>query len=113
MAASTILKTGNLRSPKLNNTFLGWAIGLVGPVFGFLIFALLWTTYYQKPMSYLWKDIVLQFQELHSPVLTLSLVFNLLIFMLFNKFDHIKTARGILGATFLYVPVVFYLKFAS
>lgn len=85
----------------------------MGPVAGFFILALLWSVYYQKNLSYLWHDIVVQFNELHAPVLTLSLVFNLLIFLLFNKYGHLKTARGILGATFLYVPVVFYLKFAG
>lgn len=102
-----------MKSKKLNNSFLGWGLGLVGPVIGFLIFGLLWSTYYRRTFSYLLNDIVLQFHELHSPVLTLSLVFNLLIFLLFNRYDHLKTARGILGATFLYVPIVFYLKFAG
>lgn len=88
-------------------------IGLIGPAIGFLIVSLLWTTYYRKSFAYLFNDIVLQFSELHSPVLTLSLVFNLLVFLLFNRYNHLKTARGILGATFLYVPVVFYLKFAG
>jgi hypothetical protein len=101
-----------LNSPKLNNSILGWVLGLIGPAIGFLIFGLIWSTYYRRTFTYLYKDIVLQFSELHSPVLTLSLVFNLLIFLLFNKYNHLKTARGILGATFLYVPVVFYLKFA-
>lgn len=102
-----------MKSKKLNNSLLGWVLGLIGPVFGFLIFGLLWSTYYRKSLSYLTNDIVLQFNELHSPVLTLSLVFNLLIFLLFNRYDHLKTSRGILGATFLYVPIVFYLKFAA
>lgn len=92
---------------------MGWLLGIFGPVIGFLIFALLWSTYYRKTIAYVWLDIVVQFDELHAPVLSLSLVFNLLIFLLFNKYNHLKTARGILGATFLYVPVVFYLKFAG
>lgn len=101
-----------MNSPKLNNNLLGWILGLVGPAFGFIILAVMWSVYYQKSLEYLWRDIVLQFSELHSPVLTLSLVFNLLIFLLFNRYGHLKTARGILGATFIYVPIVFYLKFA-
>ena len=101
-----------MNSTKLNSTLLGWILGIFGPVFGFLILALLWSVYYQKNISYLWQDVVLKFSELHSPVLTLSLVFNLLTFLLFNKYGHLKTARGILGATFIFVPIVFYLKFA-
>lgn len=102
-----------MKSPKLNNGVLGWVLGFVGPVIGFLLVSVLWTTYYRRSLDYLWREIILQFNELHAPVLTLSLVFNLLTFLLFNKYGHLKTARGILGATFVYVPVVFYLKFAG
>jgi hypothetical protein len=100
-----------LKSKKLDNGYLGLAIGLAGPFFGLLIFGLLWSTYYGRSFSFFLSDIVLQFEAVQAPVLSLTLIFNLLTFLLFIKYDHYKTARGILGATFIYVPVMFYLKY--
>lgn len=100
-----------MKSKKLDSGYLGLGIGLIGPFVGLLVFGALWCVYYSRPFSFFLNDIVLQFDAVQAPVLSISLVFNLLTFLLFIKFDHYKTARGILGATFIYVPVMFYLKF--
>jgi hypothetical protein len=100
-----------LKSKKLNNGYLGLGLGLIGPFFGLIIFGLLWSWYYGRTFQFFLSDIVLQFKAVQAPVLSLSLVFNLILFLIFIKFDHYKTARGILGATFIYVPIMFYLKF--
>ncbi|MGD1848918.1 MAG: hypothetical protein ACFB10_26295 [Salibacteraceae bacterium] len=91
----------------LNKVGVGFALGLIGPVPGFVVYYLiLWSH------KTLWNFfmLVVQTPEIQSKVLALSLISNLAIFLIFfrSRYDH--TARGVLFGTFVYVPIMLYLR---
>jgi len=88
----------------------GILIGLFGPVVGFLIFGVFYAAYFEISVM----DFVEKFfnnRPMQSPILAVSLWFNGLVFYIVNKKDWVDMARGILLSTFLYAPVIVYLKF--
>lgn len=90
----------------------GLILGLIGPFFGFLIYGLLWSLYFKKPFAYFVEDVFLGISEFQSSIVALSLLFNLVPFFIFLRKDRYKSARGVLLALFIYVPIVLYLRFA-
>lgn len=93
---------------KFNRIFLGVIFGIIGPLIGFWIYYLMQFSH-KAPMDYI--EMFLTTKEIQSKILSLSIIFNLVLFFIFLKFDFRSTALGILYATFAYIPVVLYLKF--
>ena len=93
---------------KKDSILLGLILGIIGPVIGFI-------TYYYAQASYkftllgFWHFVVRM--KLLSPVLSLCLIMDLVIFFIFIWLRWDRSARGVLTATFLYAGVIAYLKF--
>lgn len=96
-------------SSRFNQVYLGIIFGIIGPFIGFWIFYLMQFSDRKSPMGYI--ELFLTVNEIQSKILSLSLIFNLALFFILLKFDFRSAALGILYATFLYIPVVLYLKF--
>ena len=92
---------------KLNSMPIGIAIGLIGPFFGFVIYWLIMFSH-NTFAAYVAK---VSTPDVRPKVLALSLLFNLIPFLLLTYRDQQKGAKGVLTATFIYVPVVLILKF--
>lgn len=95
---------------KKNNRFdklwIGLIAGLLGPVAGFWLFYLLkFRT--RTPEYYI--NLFLNVKEYQSPILSISIIVNAAILWLFLQKNYYKSGRGVLFATFLYVPVIVYL----
>ena len=85
----------------------GWLTGLLAPVIGYLIFIFL----YFKGVSFIDVFEIFRSRNVLPHVISLSVIINLVFFFTFIKMDKDYAARGVLGATFVYVFVVMYLKF--
>ncbi|MFM2206087.1 MAG: hypothetical protein RL213_62 [Bacteroidota bacterium] len=85
----------------------GWLTGLLAPPAGFTVFCYFFFS--GQTITEVWR----MFEERHvlPHVISLSVIVNLVCFFAFLKADKDASARGVLGATFLYVFVVLYLKF--
>jgi hypothetical protein len=87
----------------------GLVIGIVAPVLAFLIY------YFAKFSGYsiteLLRHIIIL--KLLSPVISLSLVANLLAFFIFIWLKADKSAKGVLLATFIYGAVIVFLIYFS
>ncbi|MCI5056300.1 MAG: hypothetical protein MRY83_09335 [Flavobacteriales bacterium] len=96
-------------TPKaLDRIYLGIILGLIGPSFGFFIYYLLeWRN--RNFTEFI--NLFLHVNEIQAPILALSLIFNALLFFLFIRLKMDDSAKGILIGTFLYVPVMIYLKY--
>lgn len=94
---------------KFNQVYSGIIYGLVGPLIGFWIYYLMQFSDTKSPAGYM--DMFFETPEIQSKLLSLCIIFNLILFFIFLKFDFRSTALGILYATFIYVPVILYLKF--
>lgn len=94
-------------APFRRETLIGWLTGLLAPPAALLVFLLLGFRG-QSPF-----DVLQQFalRNVLPHVISLSVIINLAFFFGFLKMNRDVSARGVLGATFLYVFVVIFLKF--
>lgn len=88
--------------------WVGFAFGVIGPAFGFIIYYL--SFFSHKTLDNFW-NMVHQTPAIQAPLLSLTLIFNLVLFLGVLKLNMNYFARGILLATFMYVPIVIFLKY--
>lgn len=96
---------------KYDSLPLGMAVGMVAPVGGFVAYGLFWAWYHHRTLAYFMNDIFLGQPVFQSGIVSLSLIINLLPFFLFIRSERYRSARGVLAALFIYVPLVIYLRF--
>ena len=85
----------------------GWVAGLLSPLLGYYIF----TSLYFKNMPLAEVFEMFCVRNVLPHVISLSVIVNLVLFFTFLKMNKDYAARGVLGATFIYVFIVVYLKF--
>ncbi len=90
---------------------LGITLGMLSPVLGFVLYGLFWGHYNNRTFSYFVNDIFFGTPVFQSSIVSLSLLINLLPFFLFIRKERYHSARGVLAALFIYVPLVIYLRF--
>ncbi|MES2628377.1 MAG: hypothetical protein V4616_05360 [Bacteroidota bacterium] len=96
---------------KLDHFRTGIVLGLIGPWIGFCLYGLYYGNKFLVSFSYFVNSVFLGTRSYQSPIASLSLLFNLAIFLLFLRFDLEEGARGILMGTFIYVPIIVFLFF--
>ncbi len=100
-----------MKSKRFDKTSLGFVVGLILPIFGFLIYGLYWSWKFFRPFSYFINDVFLGTPTFRSSILSISLLINLVPFFIFLRTNRNKGARGVLAAVFVYVPFVVYFRF--
>ena len=93
---------------KKDSVLLGFVLGIIGPVIGFVVYYYAQASHRFTLLGF-WHFVVRV--KLLSPVLSLCLIMDLVIFFIFIALKWDKSSRGDLMATFLYAGVVAYLKF--
>lgn len=92
---------------KKDSIALGIILGLIAPWLGVFI-------YFLAKFSHMGINGFIHFVMAHphtqSPILSLGLILNMAIYYLFYHYNCDKTTKGILLATFIYAPLVIYLK---
>lgn len=94
---------------KKDNTWLGFVLGLLGPVVGFMIFYLIKFL----PLGQSLQNYLHLFKEnsfLIPKVMSLCLLANGVTFFLYTQYQKDQTARGILIVTLLYAIGIIILK---
>ncbi len=94
------------RKEFIKQTWIGWITGILSPLLGFYIFVRFY--FDRQPLL----DVLQMFIERNvlTHAISLSVIINLVFFFGFLKTNRDAAARGVLGATFLYVFVVLFLK---
>jgi uncharacterized protein (DUF486 family) len=94
----------NNRTDKMLTGFL---LGLLSPPVAFLIFC-----YFSLPDESI-AEVIRRYNRLNvlTHVISLSVIVNLAIFFITLRLHKEKAARGVLGATFVYVFLVLIIKF--
>lgn len=101
-----------MKSKRFNSLKTGILIGIIAPLFGFVIYGFYWSLSFHRTFSYFVTDVFIKTAEFRSSIVALSLLINLIPFFIFLRSDRYKSARGVLLAVFIYVPLVLYFKFA-
>lgn len=101
-----------MKSKSLDKLPLGFLIGLIMPVIGFICYGIFWAIRFNKTFEYFAVDLFIGVPAFRSSILSLALLFNLLPFLIFIRSERYKSARGVLLAVFAYVPFVVYYYFS-
>jgi hypothetical protein len=94
-------------SEKYNKVLTGLISGFVLPiVIGFIIFLV---THNHKSLSYYLSEIAESHIITHA--ITLCVFPNIIIFLIFNRFDMLNASKGVLAITIVWALTVFGVKF--
>jgi hypothetical protein len=91
---------------KYNNALTGVISGIVIPVTAFFIFFLLTR---QGLTLDLFIRRMIEVDNV-TEVMSVSVFDNILIFLLFNRFDMLRASKGVLGITIVWAFIVFGIK---
>ncbi|HEY0977622.1 MAG TPA: hypothetical protein VGE21_09140 [Flavobacteriales bacterium] len=87
---------------------LGFILGLIVPVFGFLLYGLMYTTAIRPwlDMRFFVKDMFLGTAEYRAPILSLSLIADAFLFFWFDRGARYRSMRGVIAAMLVYAAVI-------
>jgi hypothetical protein len=92
---------------KYDNLLSGIISGVIFPVIvGLIVFT--FTAHGKSIISYLER---ISYANIVTHAITLCVFPNVFIFLLFNRFDMLRAARGVLAATIVWAIIVFAVKF--
>jgi len=97
-----------MNSAKLNRQRVGYLFGILLPL---LVLAVIFFTMYTGKSFWAFLQIM-WIQGNLSQVLSLAVIPNLAIFFIFIWTKKLKTAQGVLGATFILAFLIIILRFA-
>lgn len=100
-----------MRTKKYDKFGFGIVLGLITPLLGFVIYGMYWAWDYDRTFSYFVNGIFIGTPTHRSSIIVLSLLFNLIPFLIFIRKERFRAAKGVMMAIFLFVPVVLYYKF--
>lgn len=93
---------------KFDNTWIGFASGLIAPMLSLFIFYLI--RYSHLAFSEFYYKILVEY-GIVTPAISLCVITNLLVFFIFIWTNRNYAARGVLLATFIYAGYVVYQKY--
>jgi hypothetical protein len=94
---------------RWDSLLTGLVVGLLFPVAGFFLYGLIHTTFIRPhlDLAYFVHDLFLGTRRFQAPILSLSLIANLLPFFLwFDRRSMYKAMRGVLLATFIHGVII-------
>jgi hypothetical protein len=91
---------------RYNNVITGVLSGIVMPVIAFMVF-FLFTRNGLSMGQYLER---VADTGKTTEVMSVAVFSNILIFLLFNRFDMLRASKGVLGITFIWAFIVFGIK---
>lgn len=95
-----------MQRPASNSQKTGFVLGIILPVVSFLVFY--FYRYREIPVVEFLR--LTYFSDVLSPLLSLNILPNLIIFFIFIRKDYLLSARGVLIATFLFGGMVLFFK---
>ena len=96
---------------KLDKTPLGLGIGFITPFVGFIIVCLGYSKSFHRSLGDIILNTFWNTPQYQSPIISLSLLINLIPFFLFYQTKRDLSARGVILGTMIYIPIIFYLKY--
>lgn len=93
---------------RLNRMWVGIVAGMIGPVVGFYIFYLV--TYSSRPFD-AFVQMIINTSDTHPGIISVSLLFNLILFLGCMQLNWYYAARGLIASVFFYAPLVIYFKY--
>ena len=98
---------------KLDKMGVGVLIGLFGGLVGFVIYGVYYSITHNVEFVDFVTRIFLKNKILRSPILSLSVLFNIIPFYFLLNRNYYKGARGVMAAIFIYAIAIVYYRFFS
>jgi len=90
---------------------IGLIVGLIGPFIGFIIYGIYYGMRYDIPFNNFVFNVFLSNRSIVAPIISLSLLFNIIPFYFFINKSFYKAGRGVLLSFFVYAIVIVYFRF--
>lgn len=94
---------------KLDNMVVGILAGLVGGVLGLLVYHLIVSLFHKTDILYAF----INYPSQRAPILSVSILLNLLVFFIFIWSKMYKGGRGVILSMFIYGILIVYYKFIA
>lgn len=98
-----------MRASKFDRFGVGIVIAILGLVLSFFAFGLFWSDANNTTLQYYIDEVFLGMHVFQDRILTLSVLFDVVLFAIFYQFKHYRLCKGILLVVLLAVPVILYL----
>ncbi len=95
-----------MQKPELNSQITGLLAGIVLPLISFLMFYL----FRYREIPFFEFIMHIYSREILSPLLSLNILPNLILFYLFIRKDYLFSARGVVLATLLFAVIVLFFR---
>lgn len=102
-----------MREFRWDHLLTGTLIGLAGGLVGFIIYGFYYSIAHPVTFGVFVNKVFLGNTILRAPILSLSILFNLVPFYLFLNRKMYQGARGVLAAIFIYAIFIVYYRFFS
>ncbi len=90
---------------KLDTFVTGLLIGLAGPLLGFFVYGWIWAITNARNLEYFINKMFLSTREFQSPIVSLSLIINIIPFFIFLRTSRYRATRGVLASFFIYAAI--------
>lgn len=97
-----------MKKHKLDNFWVGFILGLIGAVIGFFLYGLIWSNVNGQTLAYFVNDVFIGTSFLTDKLVTISVLFDVLLFFIFMKFNWYNLCKGLLAVVIIAVPVAIY-----
>jgi hypothetical protein len=102
-----------MMTKKWDKMWVGVLVGLAGGFVGFIIYGLYYSFSHHIDIMDFVNRVFLGHKILRAPILSLSILFNIIPFYLFLNKKHYKGARGVMLSIFIYAIAIVYYRFFS
>lgn len=92
---------------------VGVLVGLVGGFIGFILYGLYYSFSHHIDLMDFVNRVFLGNKILRSPILSLSILFNIIPFYILLNKNYYKGARGVMLSIFIYAIAIVYYRFFS
>ncbi|MDA0882977.1 MAG: hypothetical protein NWQ53_04535 [Flavobacteriales bacterium] len=93
---------------KFDKLYFGLITGVLGALVGFFIFATGWILANDRSMNYFINEVFLNSELFKSRIISVSILFDVLLFFLVIRKEWYNFAKGILAVVIVSVPLALY-----
>lgn len=93
---------------RFDKVYVGLIAGIVGIFAGFFLLAIVWSIANKMSVKYFIDEIFIASPLFKDKIITVSVLFNVLLFFVSNKLGYFRISKGILAIVLLAVPIIIY-----
>ncbi len=93
---------------RFDKVYIGLIVGIMGIFAGFFLLAIVWSIANKMSVGYFIDEIFIASPLFKDKIITVSVLFNVLLFFISNRLKYDRLSKGILASVLLAVPFIIY-----